>query len=174
MYRRKDRYLISQFISKQQLGAELDIVFADNQYDQISLSCSFEFSPYYRPSPVYKVRYSFCFLILALHQFLQLYSVYFEALRRERDEQARRLSLLREFSKVYGIEAHVLIDELGSLGFKFDAKVAKAFRDSIEEEKKHLLIIVRERDKLKGKIKALSSPLQIIPQSLHPIESLAH
>lgn len=88
------------------------------------------------------------------------------------------VSFLRSCNKIrelHGIEARVFFDELESFGIELDTEVVKTFKRAIEEERSNVLCsLFREYARLKGKIKALIPPLQIIPQSLRPIESLAH
>lgn len=155
MYRRKSRFLLRHFLATR-LSAEPHVFFADWHYP-ISL--------YVR---VIQLAEALKFLSYALE--LEQEALYWKVCNSD-----VFLFSLQEFRKVYHIEAESLLTELSSLGFELDTKTIQAFKDASEEERSNLLrCIFRKQSNQKGEVKALSPPLQLIPKSLHPVESVAH
>lgn len=84
------------------------------------------------------------------------------------------LTACNELRAFYRIDANVFFDELKSSGVEVDPGVVDEYKKFIEEERDRLLHnIFRVLSRLKGQVKALSPPLQLIPKSLHLVESFS-
>jgi hypothetical protein len=89
------------------------------------------------------------------------------------EAKERFLREVIQFQEHYGIDAELLVSSLEAWGYNPPERIVEALREAEKEQGRRLSSFLREQARRTEEVHALHPPIQIIPKSLRPIESLA-